>query len=183
MRKTAGDGAIAHPGKYSLSAKAFRTRDIPGPFFRDVAKFLLQVGCVHVNGYGMPKHKAGVVVATHEGTKVDWGTIAGAALREGIHAFQDGKKLRPIIQPYLTILFPPSTLPTPPPKPSQRRLEDLATSTWEEDNSARCSPTPPSRRGSPTPPPNTNTPREDAAEQHTSPQPKGRGSTVRTSKA
>ena len=58
-------------GKYSLSAKAFRTRDIPDPFFRDVAKFLLEVGCVHVNAYGMPKHKAGVVLATYEGTKVD----------------------------------------------------------------------------------------------------------------
>ena len=62
-------------------------------FFQDVAKFLLEVGCVHVNAYGMPKHKAGVVLATYEGTKVDWGTVAGAALREGLHAFQDGKKL------------------------------------------------------------------------------------------
>ena len=59
-------------GKYSLSAKAFRTRDIPDPFFRDVAKFLLEVGCVQVNAYGMPKHKAGVMLATYEGTKVDW---------------------------------------------------------------------------------------------------------------
>ena len=56
-------------GKYSLSAKAFRTKDIPDPFFRDVAKFLLEVGCVHVNAYGMPKHKVGVVLATYEGTK------------------------------------------------------------------------------------------------------------------
>ena len=132
-------------GKYSLSAKAFRTKDIPDPFFRDVAKFLLEVGCVHVNAYGMPKHKAGVVLATYEGTKVDWGTVAGAALREGLHAFQDGKKLRPIIHQYLTILYPPRTLPAPPPRPSRRRLEDLATSTWEDDNAAaaRCSPTPP----------------------------------------
>ena len=74
-------------GKYSLSAKAFRTKDIPDPFFRDVAKFLLEVGCVHVNAYGMPKHKARVVLATYEGTKVDWGIVAGAALREGLHTF------------------------------------------------------------------------------------------------
>ena len=85
-------------GKYSLSAKAFWTRDIPDPFFRDVAKFLLEVGCAHINAYGMPKHKAGVVLATYEGMKVNWGTITRAALREGFHAFQDGKKLRPIIQ-------------------------------------------------------------------------------------
>ena len=31
-------------GKYSLSAKAFRTQDIPDPFFRDVVNFLLEVG-------------------------------------------------------------------------------------------------------------------------------------------
>ena len=62
-------------------------RHPPDPFLRDVAKFLLEVGCVHVNAYGMPKHKAGVVLATYEGTKVNWGTIAGAALREGLHAF------------------------------------------------------------------------------------------------
>ena len=69
--------------KYSLSAKAIRTGDIPDSFFRDVAKFLLEIGCVHVNGYGMPKHKAGVVLAT---------------LRAGLYVFQEGKKLWPIIQ-------------------------------------------------------------------------------------
>mgnify|MGYP000515286111 FL=1 len=63
-------------------------------------KFLLEVGCAHINVYGMPKHKAGVMLTINEGTKVDWGTITGSALREGLHAFQDGKKLRPIIQQY-----------------------------------------------------------------------------------
>ena len=28
-------------GEYSLSVKAYRTRDIPDPFFREIAKFLL----------------------------------------------------------------------------------------------------------------------------------------------
>ena len=93
-------------GKYSQSAKAFRTRDIPDTFFRDIAEFLLEVGCTHINAYGMPKHKAGVMLATYEVTRVDWGTVTGAALREGLHAFYNGKKLRPIIQQYFTILFP-----------------------------------------------------------------------------
>ena len=39
-------------GKYSQSAKAHRIRDIPAPFFRDITKF--EVGCVHLNSYGMP---------------------------------------------------------------------------------------------------------------------------------
>ena len=175
-------------GKYSLSAKAFRTKDIPDPFFRDVAKFLLEVGCVHVNAYGMPKHKAGVVLATYEGTKVDWGTVAGAALREGLSTFQDGKKLRPIISQYLTILFPPRSLPAPPNRPSKRRLEELAASTWEDDSTATAqrSPSPPQRRRSPTPPPRQRSPtpppqrqrspppQNEAEEQQASPRPKKR---------
>ena len=44
-----------HYDKYSQSAKAFRTRDIPDPFFQGIAKFMLEVGCVHLNAYGMPK--------------------------------------------------------------------------------------------------------------------------------
>ena len=94
-------------GKYSLSTKDFRTRDIPDPFFRDIAKFLLEVGCAHINAYGMLKHKARVVLATYEGTHVEWGTVTGAALREGLHSLQSRKKLRPIIQQYFTILFSP----------------------------------------------------------------------------
>ena len=89
-------------GKYSQSAKAF----FPDPFFRNTAKFMLEVGCVYFNAYGMPKKKAAVVLSTYEGTDVNWGTIIGAALREGLHAFHSGKKLMPIIQQYFTILFP-----------------------------------------------------------------------------
>ena len=77
------------------------------------------------------------------------------------------------ISPYCFLPVPCPLLPS---KLSRHQLEDLATSTWEEDNSARRSPTPPSRRRSPTTPPrqrsltqplNTNTPHEDEVEQHT----------------
>ena len=76
-----------HYGKYSQFAKAFRTRDIPDPLFRDIAKFMLEVG-VHLNTYGMPKQKVEVMLSTYEGTDVDWGIVTGAALREGLQAFQ-----------------------------------------------------------------------------------------------
>ena len=79
--------------EYSLTAKAYRTKEIPNAFFREVAKFLLEVGCVHVNAYGMPKQKAGVVIETFEGKAVDWGVITGPTLREGLHSYQSGKKL------------------------------------------------------------------------------------------
>ena len=72
-----------HYGKYSESAKAFRTRDIPRPFFRDIAKFLLE---------------AGYILPTYDGTNVDWGIITGSTFREGLHAVQRGQNLRTIIQ-------------------------------------------------------------------------------------
>ena len=53
------------------TAKAFKTRDIPDPFFRDITKFMLKVGCVHLNAYGMLKQNAGVILSTYEGTDVD----------------------------------------------------------------------------------------------------------------
>ena len=42
-------------GEYSISAKAYMTRNASDPFFRELAKFLLEVRCVHANAYGMPK--------------------------------------------------------------------------------------------------------------------------------
>ena len=121
-------------------AKAYKKKDIPNPFFQEVAKFLLEVGCVHVNAYGMPKQKAGVIIKTFEGRVVDWGVITGPTLREGLYAYQAGKKLRPIIQQYLTVLFPLRKLPaptpskpTPPPRSAKRRLVELATNEWEEE--------------------------------------------------
>ena len=143
---------------------------------------MLEVGCVHLNAYGMPKQKAGVVLSTFEGMEVDWGTVTGAALREGSHAFQSGKKLRPIIQRYFTVLFPPRTLPAPATWPRRRRLEEIATSTWEDDTNSRPAASP-SRRRPPSLPavPSstpiaalTLTPREETEEQRTSPQPKRR---------
>ena len=106
-------------GEYSVSAKAYRTKDIPNPFFREIAKFLLEVSCVHVNAYRMLKQKAGIIIDTFEGRAVDWGVIMVPTLKEGMHAYQASKRLRPIIQQYLTILFPPRGLPAPlPSKPT-----------------------------------------------------------------
>ena len=100
-------------GEYSTTAKAYRTKEIRNAFFRKVAKSLLEVGCVPINGYGMPKKKAGIIIETVEGKAVDWGIITRPTLREGLHGYQTGQKLRPIIQQYLTVLFLPRGLPTP----------------------------------------------------------------------
>ena len=58
-------------GEYSLSAKAYRTRDYLDPFFQEITKFLLEVGCVHPNAYGMSKQKAGIIISTFKGHGVD----------------------------------------------------------------------------------------------------------------
>ena len=58
-------------GEYFVSAKAYWTKEIPDPFFREIAKFLLEVGCIHVNAYGMPKQKAGIAIDTIEGCAMD----------------------------------------------------------------------------------------------------------------
>ena len=89
---------------------------------RNIAKFLLEVTIIHLNSYRLLKHKAGVIITTYHDKPIDWGVVTGAALREGIHTFQTGKKLRPIIKQYFTILFPPTALPTPgAPRPSPTR--------------------------------------------------------------
>ena len=69
----------------------------PGPIWRDQFPN-------NVNTYGMPKQKAGIIIDTFEGCVVDWGVITGPTLTEGLLAYQAGKKLRPIIQQYLTVL-------------------------------------------------------------------------------
>ena len=136
-------------GECSQSAKAYRTRDIPDPFFLEIAKFLLEVVCVHLNTYGMPKQKVGVMIFAFEGQDVDWGVIIGMTLREGIHAFKSGKKLRPIIQQYFTILFHPSTTPAPATRPERRCLEEIMTSTWDEDINSCPTASSPRRRSCP----------------------------------
>ena len=81
--------------KYLTTAKAYRTKETLSAFFREVAKFILEVGCVHVNAYRMPKQKARVIIETFEGKAVDWGVITGPALREGLHTYQTGHSAVP----------------------------------------------------------------------------------------
>ena len=58
-------------GEYSTSTKACKIWEVPNPFFHEVAKFLLEVGCVHTSACGMPNQKAGIVIATFRGQAID----------------------------------------------------------------------------------------------------------------
>ena len=106
----------------------------------------LEVGCVYTLTHTGCLKKKQVIIETFEECVVDWGVITGPALREGLYDYQAGRKLRPIIQQYVTILFPPRGLLaptpsklTPPPRSGKRRLAELSTTEWEEE--ARPSPT------------------------------------------
>ena len=51
-------------------------------FFHEVAKFMLEVGFVTAWFYGMPKKRAGFIIATYEGENFDWGLLSAEALRD-----------------------------------------------------------------------------------------------------
>ena len=66
-------------GEYSTSAKAYRTQGIPDALFRELVKFLLEIGCLHPKTYAMPKNKAIFIIATYQGVKIKihWGCSRG----------------------------------------------------------------------------------------------------------
>ena len=89
---------------------------------------------------------------------------------EELHTFQFGKKLRPVIQQYFKVLFPPNAPSAPTLRPQKRRLEELTTFTWEVDSSAQLVDYPPPQEAhAPAPPTN-----EEEERSASSPQPKRR---------
>ena len=61
----------SYVGEYSTSAKAYRIQGGPIVFFREVAKFLLEVACMNPTNYCMPKNKIGFIIAIYEGETID----------------------------------------------------------------------------------------------------------------
>ena len=53
--------------------KEYRKQSDPDVFFREIAKFLLEVACVHPKSYEMPKNKVGLIITKYQGNVVDWG--------------------------------------------------------------------------------------------------------------
>ena len=54
----------------------------------------------------MPKQRVSFIIATYEGSKVDWGYITGAALREQLRGVQNGKAMKIIFAMWLTVICP-----------------------------------------------------------------------------
>ena len=67
-------------------------------FFHEVAKFMLEVAFVTPRFYGMPKKRAGFIIATYEGENFDWGLLSAEALWEQLSGIQQkGKMMKTII--------------------------------------------------------------------------------------
>ena len=75
--------------------------------FREVACVLHEYGFIHPRPQVMPKNKAGFIVATYEGIRVDWPVITADSLRAAIQSIVDGKKVWTVVAQWLTLLAPP----------------------------------------------------------------------------
>ena len=110
-------------GEYSSSAKAFQMMGGQDEFFHEVAKFMLEVAFVTPRFYGMPKKRAGFIIATYEGEMFYWGLLSTEALRDQLYGVQQkGKMMKTIFARWLSVLFPPQS--------SENR--------WEERRQARA---------------------------------------------
>ena len=95
-------------GEYSPSAKDFQTLGGQDEFFHEVAKFMLEVGFVTPRFYGMPKKRAGFIIATYKGEIFDWGWLLAKALCDQLYGVQQkGKPMKTIFARWLSMLFPP----------------------------------------------------------------------------
>ena len=131
-------------GEYSASGKAYRTYGGPNRAFGEIARILMEYAFVHTNPTSMPQNKAAIIISAYEGHRIDWGIITGEGLRAAIASFQSGKKMLSVVTHFLTVLFPPSSLPSPrkltsppPPRRQREKLVAISHEAWEE-------PTPPS---------------------------------------
>ena len=83
---------------------------------------------MHTNPTSMPQNKAAIIISAYEGHRVDWGIITEEGLRAAIASYQSGKKMLFVVSHFLTVLFPPSSLPSPrklTSTPPPRRLRGL----------------------------------------------------------
>ena len=55
----------------------------------------------------MPEDRAGFIIATYQGEKVDWSVIIANSLRAAIQSVLDGKKVWTAVAQWLTLLAPP----------------------------------------------------------------------------
>ena len=103
---------IKYFGEYSLASKGYRTQGGEDTLFREIARVLHEYGHVYPRPPVMPQNRAGMIIATYEGIKVDWPVLIADGLCAAIDIVRgkDGKEGRKIwhaVTQWLTLLVPP----------------------------------------------------------------------------
>ena len=103
---------IKHFGEYSLASKGYRTQGGGDTLFREITCVLHEYGHVYPRPPVMPQNRAGMIIATYEGIKVDWPVLIVDGLCAAIDTLRgkDGKEGRNIwhaVTQWLTLLVPP----------------------------------------------------------------------------
>ena len=82
-------------GEYSLASKAYRTQGGEDTLFREIARVLHEFGHVYPRPPCMPQNRAGLVIATYEGVKVDWPVLIADGLCAAIESVRgkEGRKI------------------------------------------------------------------------------------------
>ena len=118
-------------GEYSLSSKAYRTRGGQDLLFREVARVLLEYGFVHSRPPAITNYRAGFVIATYEGLKIDWLYFITEGLKDTIRDLVGGKKPWVGIAQWLTVLVPPVLSIKPKKRGRQEMTRKKATKRWQ----------------------------------------------------
>ena len=130
-------------GAYSISGKAYRTYGGSNKAFGELARILMEYAFVHTNPTSMPQSKAAIIISAYEGNKIDWGIITGEGIRAALESFQTGKRLLPVINHFLTVLYPPPSVSPrriltspPPPRKQREKILEITQEEWEDSSSS-----------------------------------------------
>ena len=96
-------------GEYSVGNKAYRTQGGEDALFREIARVLHEYGHVYSRPPSMPQNRAGLIIATYEGVKVDWPVLIADGLCAAIESVtgKEGRKIGTAVAQWLTLLAPP----------------------------------------------------------------------------
>ena len=103
---------IKYFGEYSLASKGYRTQGGEDMLFREIARVLHEFGHVYPRPPVMPQNRAGLIIATYEGVKVDWPVLIADGLCAAIDTVRgkeakEGRKIWHAVAQWLTLLAPP----------------------------------------------------------------------------
>ena len=92
-----------------MGNKAYRTQGGEDALFREIARVLHEYGHVYSRPPSMPQNRAGLIIATYEGVKVDWPVLIADGLCAAIESVRgkEGRKIGTAVAQWVTLLEPP----------------------------------------------------------------------------